>query len=155
LDEMLEPPEPPRPKEPPRSIDGFLAAEVESLGGLSNESATAFTQRIQPLLMNKCGNASCHGKSEPNDKRDGFRLNPVRLGTSSHRLYTERNLAEVLRYIDLEEPALSPLVTIPQGAHAGTAGVFHGTSGNTQLKTLRAWTKTVAEEKQKQEQELA
>lgn len=157
LDDMLDPPEPaPRPQDPKaKSIEGFLAPEVESLGGLSTESAVTFTQRIQPLLMNKCGNASCHGTTDPGEKREGFHLNPVRLGSSSHRLYTERNLAEVLRYVDLQEPAHSPLVTIPQGAHAGTAGVFHGTAGNTQLKMLRTWTKTVAEEKLTQEQELS
>ena len=36
-------------------------AEVRSLAGLSPESAREFVASIQPLLLNKCGNARCHG----------------------------------------------------------------------------------------------
>lgn len=157
LDDMLDPPvakTTPKDQIVLKSHDGFLVPDAESLGGLSNEAAAAFTQRIQPLLMNKCGNASCHGTTTPPTKPEGFHLMAVRPGSNGHRLYTERNLAEVLRYVDLEDPSLSPLVAIPQGTHAGTAGVFNGTSGNGQLKMLRAWIKTVAEEKRTEEEEL-
>ncbi len=145
----------PAERAPLRSPEGFLVPDAESLGGLSTDAALNFTQRIQPLLVNKCGNASCHGTTSHTEKSSGFHLMPVRSGTSAHRLYTERNLAEVMRYIDLREPSLSPLVAIPQGAHGGTAGVFHGTNGNTQIKMLRAWIKTVAAEKRAEEEELA
>ena len=156
LDDMLEPSNAPRVAEVPgRTIQGFLAPDVESLGGLSPESAAAFTQKIQPLLTNKCGNGSCHGTTASRVESDGFRLHPVRLGAASHRMHTERNLAEVLRYVDLQEPALSPLLTIPRGSHAGTSGVFNGSTGHGQLKTLREWTKAVAREKQIQEEELS
>lgn len=138
---------------PQRTADGFLTPDAESLGGLSNESAINFTQRIQPLLMNKCGNASCHGTTTPPEKPDGFHLLPVRSGANANRRYTERNLAEVMRYVDLQQPSLSPLMTLPQGAHGGTAGVFSGTNGNAQIKMLRTWIKTVAEEKRAEEAE--
>lgn len=157
LDDMLDPPvakSTPKDQIVLKSHDGFLVPDAESLGGLSNETAAAFTQRVQPLLMNKCGNASCHGTTTPPTKPDGFHLMAVRPGSNGHRLYTERNLAEVLRYVDLEDPSLSPLVAIPQGTHAGTAGVFNGSSGNGQLKMLRAWIKTVADEKRTEEEEL-
>jgi hypothetical protein len=132
-----------------------MVPEVESLGGLSNESARAFTQRIQPLLMNKCGNVACHGSTNREDNLTGFHLIPVRNGSNSHRLYAERNLAEVMRQIDINEPGHSPLSIVPQGTHAGTSGIFHGTGGNAQLKTLRAWINSVADEKQAEEQALA
>lgn len=146
----------PSPAESPlhRTADGFLTPDAESLGGLSTDSAVGFTQRIQPLLMNKCGNASCHGTTALEKELDGFHLLPVRLGANSHRRYTERNLAEVLRYVDLQQPSLSPLVTLPQGAHGGTSGVFLGAAGGTQLKMLRTWIKTVADEKRAEEAEL-
>lgn len=159
LDDMLDPPMDkragPAERAPLRSPEGFLVPDAESLGGLSTDAALSFTQRIQPLLVNKCGNASCHGTTSHTEKSSGFHLMPVRSGTNAHRLYTERNLAEVVRYIDLQEPSLSPLVAIPQGAHGGTAGVFHGTNGNAQIKMLRAWIKTVAAEKRSEEEELA
>ena len=140
---------------PHRTPDGFLTPDAESLGGLSNEAAIGFTQRIQPLLMNKCANASCHGTLTPAEKPDGFHLLPVRSGANAHRRYTERNLAEVLKYVDLQQPSLSPLMTLPLGAHGGTSGVFHGSTGNAQIKMLRAWIKTVAEEKRAEEAELS
>lgn len=159
LDDMLDPAidkrSGPAEQSPLRSPEGFLVPDAESLGGLSTDAALSFTQRVQPLLVNKCGNASCHGTTSHTEKSSGFHLMPVRSGSNSHRLYTERNLAEVMRYVDVQEPSLSPLVAIPQGAHGGTAGVFHGTNGNAQIKMLRAWIKTVAAEKRAEEDELA
>lgn len=136
---------------PLRTPDGFVVPEVESLGGLSKETATSFTARVQPLLINKCGNASCHGATS----RGEFKLHSTRLGANGNRMHTERNLAEALRYIDIHDPALSPLLTAPQGGHAGATAIFHGPQGNEQLKTLRTWIKQVSHEKRNEEQELA
>lgn len=134
-----------------KTPDGFVMPEVESLGGLSKETAIAFTSRVQPLLMNKCGNASCHGSAAGNE----FKLYSIRVGSNGHRLYTERNLAEVLRHIDIRDPALSPLIAIPQGSHGGTSAIFHGPQSAEQLKALRNFIKQVAKEKLTEEQELA
>jgi len=136
---------------PLKTPDGFVVPEVESLGGLSKETATAFTARIQPLLMNKCGNAACHGSASGGE----FKLHSIRLGSNGHRMYTERNLAEVLRYIDINDPALSPLIAVPQGSHGGTTAIFHGPQGTEQIRTLRSFLKTVSREKQIEERELA
>lgn len=155
IDETLEArPAPETPRPPTR--DGFLVPDAESLGGLSAETATTFTQRIQPLLINKCGNASCHGITTTSTQHsEGFRLLSVRSGSNGHRLYTERNLAEVLRYVDLTEPSLSPLLTIPQDAHAGLSNVFGGASGEMQARTLRTWIKRVVEERRRDEEQIA
>lgn len=158
LDEMLDPVARKASsvdRAPARTADGFLVPDVESLGGLSVDAATTFTQRIQPLLVNKCGNASCHGTTTPRESSSGFHLTPVRSSSGAHRLHTERNLAEIMRYVDLQEPSQSQLLSIPQGTHGGAAGIFNGTTGNTQIKMLRAWIKTVAAEKQAEEAEMA
>ncbi|MBC8114308.1 MAG: hypothetical protein H7062_08025 [Candidatus Saccharimonas sp.] len=141
----------PAPLLPWKTPDGFVMPEVESLGGLSKEAATAFTTRVQPLLMNKCGNAACHGAAA----RGEFKLHSIRMGSNGHRIYTERNLAEILRYVDVKDPALSPLIAVPQGSHGGTTAIFHGPQSAEQLKTLRTFVKTVAKEKQIEERELA
>ena len=153
LDESLtvKPVAPAASLSPLRTPEGFVVPEVESLGGLSKATATAFTTRVQPLLMNKCGNASCHGAAS----RGEFKLHAIRFGSSGHRIYTERNLAEALRYIDIKDPALSPLIAVPQGSHGGTAAIFHGPQSAEQLKTLRNFIKQVAHEKQLEERELA
>lgn len=159
LDETLDPVEMKKPaaidKNTLRTADGFMIPDAESLGGLSSDAAITFTQRIQPLLVNKCGNTSCHGTTKPGERDAGFHLTPVRPGNTAHRLYTERNLAEVMRYIDRNDPGQSPLLTLPQGTHAGTAGVFNGTTGHAQIKMLRSWIKTVADEKRAQDEEFA
>ena len=157
LDDILDPASvksAPKDVVPRRTADGFLVPDAESLGGLSNETAAMFIQRVQPLLVNKCGNASCHGTTTPGQKSEGFHLIPVRLGSNTHRLYAERNLAEVMRFIDVQEPEQSPLLGVPQGNHGGTAGVFHGAGGSAQIKTLRAWIKVVVEERRVEDEEF-
>lgn len=131
---------------------GLVAADVESLGGLSKELASEFTTRIQPLLINKCGNASCHGFSS----RSEFRLAHVRNGSANHRLSSQQNLALVLKKVDFSEPAISPLLQRSQGAHGGaTFAIFGGAGGTEQLKTLETWVLAVAREHQQEAEKLA
>jgi len=131
---------------------GLVAAEVESLGGLSKGLAEEFTTRIQPLLINKCGNASCHGFSS----RSEFRLTHVRNGSANHRLSSQQNLALVLKKVELSDPAASPLLQRSQGAHGGaTYATFGGAGGAAQLKTLETWVLAVSREHQQQAEKLA
>jgi hypothetical protein len=145
LDALLEPPPPVEAAARGRlEAAGFDVPEATSLAGLSPESAREFTERVQPLLMNKCGNATCHGPAAEND----FRLARVRLTGGAHRVHSERNLAAVLEYIDRQNPNRSPLLTVSQGNH-GRAGrtIFSGPFGAEQLETLRAWVLHVGRER--------
>lgn len=118
--------------------------DAESLGGLSREAAVQFTRKVQPILMNNCATASCHG---PESKVSDFQLQPVHVGGHTSRVATERNLAEVLIYISRQRPGQSPLVTKPVGNH-GTRGrpVFQGTRGADQLRELKKWAELVSTE---------
>lgn len=136
--------------EPARTREGFQQPEVESLGGLSRETASLFTSRIQTLLLNKCGNASCHGMAAPN----AFKLTMTRGAGKGSRQNTERNLHETLRYIDLETVADSQLLKAAQGSHGGKGTIFVGPAGAEQVKQLKAWALTVAEEKQAENRKL-
>jgi len=138
------------PSTPRKSAEGFLQPAVESLGGLSRETATQFTSRIQPLLLNKCGNAACHGMSSPNE----FRLLTARIGGNGSRQTTEKNLAETMRYIDLDDVADSPLVNAGRNSHGGRGTIFVGPAGAEQMKLLRVWALAVAREKQAEAAEL-
>jgi hypothetical protein len=151
LDEVLDPPTPPpavesgnRPGRPRLRQAGFEVPEATSLAGLSRDAAREFTERVQPVLMNKCGNASCHGPAAGSE----FRLARVRLTAASHRVHAERNLAVTLDYVDLEHPERSPLLVIPRGNH-GRAGqtIFSGPAGDEQLGILREWVGRVAAER--------
>lgn len=135
---------------PLKTVDGFLQPEVESLGGLSKETAAQFTSRVQPLLLNKCGNASCHGSTSTNP----FKLTPARLGSMGSRQNTERNLAETLKYLDMEDVASSHLLRATKGSHGGKGTIFIGPAGSDQMKQLREWALTVAKEKHAKDEEF-
>jgi hypothetical protein len=143
---------PPALKPPLLVSDGLVVPEVEALGGLSRPLAARFTERVQPLLMNKCGGATCHGAASQNE----FRLTAVRLQTRNHRRVTEQNLAQVLKFIDVAKPLQSPLLEQTRGAHGGAAfAVFSGAQGTEQQKLLRGWIESVAKERRAEDQRLA
>ncbi len=136
----------------PVNGDGFLVQEVESLGGLSRETAAQFTSRIQPLLINRCGGASCHS-SESNNT---FRLAHVRIATRNHRRQSEQNLAAVMKYINTEDPRDSELLRIANGLHGGqTITMFGGSQGTQQLHSIQDWVNTVTAEQRVQQAKLA
>lgn len=119
--------------------------KIQSLAGLSRETALTYTRTIEPILMNKCSNASCHGGAPDND----FQLDYIPFGQGVHRAKSERNLAAVLKFIDVDNPRASPLLTEVTNAH-GPDGVslFLGSVGAKQQKALRNWVADIAREKQ-------
>lgn len=133
-----------------KTADGFASPNAESLGGLSPETAAQFTSRVQPLLLNKCGNASCHGGASSND----FRLTLSRGAGRGTRQNTERNLYEILRFVDVDSVGNSRLLQTAQGVHGGKGTIFVGPAGTDQMKLLRAWAVAVAGEKQAERQKL-
>lgn len=114
---------------------------ARSLGGLSNTTAQQFVGSIQPLLTNKCGNARCHGGEVEND----FKLARGATGGGNHRVYAERNLATVLKQVNLAQPTESPLLRVTRGSHAGRP-IFTGPGAAVQQKLLTTWVETVATE---------
>lgn len=132
---------PPRPKL--RVVGGIELPEIESLAGLSRGTAAQFSSRIQPLVINKCGQASCHG---PNSE-SGFRLEQARGTGPGSRVYTERNLAEIMKQIDQSNPQQSLLLTAPARSHGGlNKAIFHGRAGEIQLQLLKDWVRTASAE---------
>lgn len=134
-----------------KTDDDFELPEVESLGGLNRKTAQDFVQQIQPILVNRCGNASCHGGSS---RKEGFALTPGRPDRGS-RVFAERNLAAVLKYIDFETPDRSPLLMEPRGNHAGSKSVFSGVKGKDQYDALRLWVRNASIEQRDQRRVIA
>jgi hypothetical protein len=66
------------------------------------ETLISFSSKVQPILMNTC--ASCHAA----DADRKFHLERVSAG--GHKVATQRNLAAVLQYVDLDRPTISPLL---------------------------------------------
>jgi hypothetical protein len=119
------------------------AEDAVSLGGMSRDQALQFARRIQPMLVNNCTAAGCHGR----ESQTGFRLSKVTPGKGANRHAAERNLAEVLEWIDVKKPRSSRLLTAPRGNH-GRRGrpIFAGSRGDEQLAELEKWIVAVAAE---------
>lgn len=66
------------------------------------ETLIAFTSKVQPILMNTC--VTCHAS----DTGGKFQLE--RVSETGHKVSTQRNLAAVLNYVDLDRPAISPVL---------------------------------------------
>lgn len=125
-----------------RTPDGFEPTPVQSLAGLSRETAGRYVRKVQPILLSRCGNAGCHGPTAR-----AFRLRHVHLGRGAHRLSTEQNLAQVLRQIDPRSPEQSPLIVVPTGGHGGAGRpIFDGPAGSEQQALVREWVARVADE---------
>ncbi len=138
--ERLENPEDPAHLRPDaaavKTADGFDVPDSVSIAGLSPEVAETFTTRIQPLLVNSCGNASCHGSRG----ESGFELQHVRFGRGGIRVKTQQNLAAVLAHVDRERPLSSPLLAKPSAVHGGgRRPVFDGRGGRRQRDLLESW----------------
>ena len=72
-----------------------------------------FTQTVQPLLMNNCTTANCHGPQSTT----GLRLQRVPVGQPAGRRMTQRNISAVLRYVDHDNPLSSRILTVPIAPH--------------------------------------
>ena len=137
----IESPVPPRSET--RTADGFEKTEARSLAGLSRDSAKTFVTVVQPLLLNSCGNSSCHG----GETASTFRLANVRSGQSGHRIFAERNLAAVMGQVTLDDPAASPLLTVPRNGHGRNGRtVFNGAGGKRAQQQLARWVSVVSAE---------
>lgn len=142
----------PKPRAANVNSDGVFVQEVESLGGLSKTTAAQFTSRVQPLLINRCGGASCHGS----ETKSEFRLTHVRIDNRNHRRSAEKNLAEVMKLIDTHDFQQSQLLKVTRGPHASqTATMFGGAQGAEQLRTIQDWVAAVARDRQAEEAKLA
>jgi hypothetical protein len=115
--------------------------EVRSLSGLSPETAREFVASIQPLLLNKCGNARCHGPAAKND----FQLTRLRSGVSNSRVVSERNLAAVLKDLQPSPGGRTRILQVMRGTHTGKT-IFNGRYGAVQMQTLQRWIETAAKE---------
>lgn len=147
IDTVLDPPKRPVAALPPRKTsDGFLIPDVESLGGLPRDVAAQFSGRIQPLLVNKCGNTGCHGQRDDNS----FKLHAVRLEGGAQRVQSEQNLASVLSQIDISSPLASRLLSVPRKPHGGmNQSCWSGAGGYAQEKMLRDWVTRISAHQRK------
>lgn len=128
-----------------RVATGGAPALQRTAAGISPDTQAEYVRRVQPILVNRCGNATCHGSAAENS----FKLVNVRSGQRQQRLETETNLAAVLQQINSRKPGESPLLVrsmdINSRAHRGA---FSASAGASQQDRLREWVLQVVRDQQ-------
>jgi hypothetical protein len=106
---------------------------------LPEGAAEQFATTIQPLLMNHCASAGCHGPSSPSD------LKLLRAGqNSSDRRSAQRNLQTLLAYIDREHLMDSPLLVMPIQPHGTATSPVFTSRDAAQYKQLAIWVQRIS-----------
>ena len=118
---------------PPRS------RQTDLRGQASAAALSEFTKRIQPLLLNGCANANCHGRSTTTE----FRLDKPPRGFHSTQRLTQRNLKSVLQQLDFVSPGKSALLTNARSAHGDQPAPL-GMHKSKSFETLLSWVEMVA-----------
>lgn len=94
-----------------------------------------FTMQIQPLLLNRCATAGCHG----NRSTAEYRLLRPALGQSANRRLTQQNLLNTVAWLDRANPDASPLLTRARSAHGGASKSTGVTLEQAQYEPLADW----------------
>ncbi len=133
---------PPGPPHTTQSIaSGPSRKDLDRLvRGMPRGTVAAFAQTIQPLLMNNCTAAGCHGPRSESD----YRLLRVPPDRPPSRRTTQRNLHATLQWIDHENPTASRLLTAPVRPHGTAETPVFTTQQMAQYRRLVDWVCLVA-----------
>lgn len=121
-------------------VRGSAPANVTP-AALSGERMAEFVRVIQPILMNRCGNAACHGTASTSQ----FRIEPAS-GSRVSRFTSDTNLTAVLQQIDWARHDDSPLLTRPRSGDGAHRTAFQGRHGADQAEAIRNWIRAVSRE---------
>lgn len=100
-----------------------------------------FANPIQPLLINRCGNAGCH--RSPTDAN--WQLSHLGIGVRTPARLTRLNLAATLGQIESSSPQTSPLLRYATMAHAGRGDAPLKRGDESAIESLRDWVTQVAD----------
>ena len=107
---------------------------------LPEGTVEAFRRTIQPNLLVGCAAARCHGSNSGHELR---LFRPTGRNVLTRRS-TQRNLESLLRWIDREAPAQSPLLVAAATPHGNLEEAVYGPAQQQRLDTLTAWVESVA-----------
>ncbi|MCE9604168.1 MAG: hypothetical protein K8U03_04610 [Planctomycetia bacterium] len=124
-------PTPPKPVAPAFN-DEELDRAAKSIGA---ESLHEFTVRVQPLLMNYCATAGCHGPRPAST----FHLERAYLNERTDPRTVRANLHATLKQIDRAQPNKSPLLNVPLTAHGGSKKPIFNAHNAEHFRSLAGW----------------
>jgi hypothetical protein len=127
-----------------RVLSGDSGPSTEDLDrllrGMPHGTVETFSSTIQPLLLNTCGNAGCHGPQSESK----LRLLRTQLGKTSNRRFTQRNLYAVIEMINRSDPPASQLLTAPVAPHGTAKAAIFTNKEVVQYRQLVQWVMRVA-----------
>jgi len=100
----------------------------------------AFTQRVQPMLVNNCTAAGCHGAQSETT----FKLLKLPPGQPPSRRLTQRNLHSTMQWVDRQDPSASRLLAKALEAHGGARASVFLDPQSPQYRRLAEWTHQAA-----------
>ncbi|MCA9247456.1 MAG: hypothetical protein KDA42_10085, partial [Planctomycetales bacterium] len=118
----------------PRKLAETLSAELPP-GCLET-----FTNRIQPILMNRCSRGGCHGPGATST----FQLERAAAGRTYTRRATTANLQAALQFIDMNQPAESRLLREAMAPHGTLDAPIFGASEVGEYNALVQWIDSLA-----------
>ncbi len=117
------------------------ADREDELPPLPRDAVGEFTRAIQPLLLNRCGQTTCHG----NAARNTFQLSRLAPGKMTRRDLTLRNLRAVLAQIDEHDAERSPLLLQAVSVHGPAQRSSIEPHEVRQYERLVGWVREVAQ----------
>ena len=121
------------------------AAQNEELDrlvrGLPAGVMESFTTTIQPVLLNSCTTSGCHGPRG----NSSFQLERLPLERNLNPRLTQRNMQAVLAQLNLQEPAKSRLLTVPEKPHGTVKTPFFSGRQAGMYHLLSDWVELVAQ----------
>jgi len=125
------------------SADSFTNPSERRPSGLSRQTQLDYMRKVQPLLMNKCGNAGCHGPNADND----LKLWNARPDSHGLRMASEHNQDVLFQFIDHERPDHSPLLRKPRESTPAHKNLFAADWQKPQFTLLEQWVRQAARER--------
>jgi hypothetical protein len=112
--------------------------------GMPAGTMETYTNTIQPLILNSCTAAGCHGPASETK----YRWLRVTSGRNVNRRLTQRNLHTTMLLVNRENPDESPLLNAPAGPHGAAKAAVFTDRESIQFRQLQAWVRQVATNKE-------
>jgi len=103
--------------------------------GISSASVATFATRVQPMLINRCGNSGCHRTGSDTQ----WKLAHLGIDVRVSSKMTQQNLAAIAPHLNFDDPSSSELLRYLQSPHASGRYQTTGRSAIAAEATLRAW----------------